>query len=134
MRGFEHMTEGDAAKLGKQAVAKPSKYRNVKVVVGGITFDSKREANYWIGLKARQRAGEIQELRHHVNLPLLAVDRVGGQHSANVIVAYYEADFYFEDVASGDPHVVDAKGKRTQMYLLKKKWLELQDGIVIEEV
>lgn len=131
MRGFEHLTEGDAAKLGKQAVAKPSKYRNAKVVVDGATFDSKREANYWFGLKVRERLGEIVKLRHHVNWPLLAPDRVNGN---DVVVAHYECDFYYADADTGNEHVVDAKGKRTQMYLLKRKWLELQDGIVIEEV
>jgi hypothetical protein len=36
--------------------------------------------------------------------------------------------------ANGVTHVVDAKGHRTREYQLKKKWLELQTGIVIQEV
>jgi hypothetical protein len=31
-------------------------------------------------------------------------------------------------------HVIDAKGVRTQLYRLKRKWLELQTGIVVQEV
>jgi hypothetical protein len=48
------------------------------------------------------------------------------------MVSSYVADYVY--VEQGKRHVVDAKGKRTQMYALKKKWLFLQDGIVIEEV
>lgn len=129
-RGWENATPSDVRGAGKP---KPSKYRNVKVVIGTQTFDSKREANYWAGLKAREHLGEIRELRHHVGLPLLAPDRLHGE-GLHVIVAYYECDFYYEDVATGDPHVVDAKGVRTALYKLKKKWLELQDGIIVEEV
>jgi hypothetical protein len=49
------------------------------------------------------------------------------------VVSFYIADFVYQD-AKGRTHVVDAKGKRTAVYQLKKKWLELQEGIVIEEV
>lgn len=131
MNDFKHLTEADARQLGRQQpIAKPSKYRNVKTVVGAVTFDSRREADYWIGLQARERTGEIVDLRYHVIFPLLAPNRV---HGNDVIVAEYEADFVYTDM-QGNQHVVDAKGERTRMYRLKKKWLELQDGIVIEEV
>jgi hypothetical protein len=130
-RGFEHLTAGDVAKLGKQAIAKPSKYKNVKVVVDGITFDSKREAAYWVGLKAREKAGEINCLRRQVVFPLMAPQ--ASSPSFGVQVAFYIADFVFDD-ADGHRHVVDAKGARTAIYKLKRKWLFLQDGIEIEEV
>jgi hypothetical protein len=159
MKGFEHLTEGDVAKLGKQPLhicrqpgydatihtclgcqpgkAKPSKYRNVKVVVDGITFDSKREANYWLLLKARAKTGEINSLERQVPFALCAPDRtdIAHQHESeiSVIVSGYVADFSYYDRA-GVRHVVDAKGHRTDMYKLKRKWLELQDGIEIEEV
>jgi hypothetical protein len=143
LRGFEHLTAGDVATLGKQAIAKPSKYRNVKVVVGTETFDSKREAAYWVGLQARERAGEIRWLRRQVAFPLLAPARKGGA-TDYAMVAFYLADFVFEELderefKDPDPRawvskVVDAKGARTAIYKLKRKWLELQDGIVIEEV
>lgn len=142
-RGFEHLTEGDAAKLGKQSLprgktslptGKPSKYRNVKIVVDGITFDSKREAAYWVGLKARAAIGEINSLERQVVFALCAPDRTTGiPPLRSVVVAFYIADFSFYD-RDGARHVVDAKGAKTQMYKLKRKWLELQDGIVIEEV
>ena len=115
-----------------EAVAKTdadtrSKYGNTRVMVDGITFDSKREAAHWQLLKARAAAGEITELRHHVVFPLLCPyeDRA-------LMVSTYEADFTYRDQYRR-LHVVDVKGQRTQMYLLKRRWLQLQDGIRIEE-
>ncbi len=111
--------------------AKPSKYRNVKTVVDGEKFDSKREANYWQELVIRGKAGEITHLGRQVPFALCCPD--DKNPGTSVIVAFYVADFMYHD-ASGVRHIVDAKGKRTQMYALKKKWLELQSGVIIEEV
>jgi hypothetical protein len=104
-----------------------SKYHNVKTAIDGVVFDSKREATYWCGLQARARAGEITELRRQVVFPLCCPveDRA-------VMVASYIADFCY--LENGVRHVVDAKGHRTPIYNLKRKWLRLQDGIIIEEV
>lgn len=42
--------------------SKPSKYRNVKTVLDGITFDSKAEARRYAELYLRLRAGELTTL------------------------------------------------------------------------
>ncbi len=109
--------------------AKKSKYRNVATFVGTERFDSKREADYFLILKAREQLGEISDLRRQVRLPLLAPNRVSGQ---DVLVSEYVADFTYCE--AGRLHVVDAKGVRTQLFRLKAKWLELQDAIIVEEV
>jgi hypothetical protein len=133
---MSNWTQGDvdAIKAKQQKLklpAKPSKYRNVKVEINGEKFDSKREANYWVGLKMREKAGEISTLARQVSYDLECPT-----HNPDecVVVAHYIADFRYYEIATKTVHVVDAKGKRTAMYALKKKWLELQDGIVIEEV
>lgn len=112
-----------------------SKYRNVKTVIGTETFDSRRESDAWQAIKAREQTGEVRNVRRQVEFPLLAPDRM---HGNDVMVARYVADIVYEayDIMARDwlKHVVDAKGVRTQMYRLKRKWLELQDGIIIEEV
>jgi hypothetical protein len=47
-------------------------------------------------------------------------------------VCTYRADFtYLED---GRLVVEDAKGWRTEMYLLKRKWLKAEYGIEVREV
>jgi len=127
-----------------EPAVKQSKYRNVRTVVDGITFDSKREAQYWAELKMRERAGDISDLERQVKFTLYTPvirQRPGNPEcvhdplgvSMHHGVCNYIADFVYTD-KDGQEHVVDAKGKRTAMYALKKKWLELQSGIVIEEV
>jgi hypothetical protein len=114
--------------------AKPSKYRNVKTVADGQTFDSRREADYWVLLKAREHLGEIHGLSRQVVFPLYAPVTFGDGPPEWVQVSTYRADYVYRTTADDHQHVVDAKGKRTQMYQLKKKWLELQTGIRIQEV
>lgn len=60
------------------------KYRNVKVEVDGVSFDSIKEAHRWEQLKLRLRAGEIRDLRLQTRHPLT----VNG-----IVVAHYVADF-----------------------------------------
>jgi len=130
-RGWADVTSADVARLtNKQQAVKPSKYRNVKTIADGQQFDSRREADYWLLLKARESLGEITGLRRQVRFELCCPDCL--KPTMRFVVAHYIADFVYE--ANGMTHVLDAKGKRTQMYLLKKKWLELQSGIVIQEV
>lgn len=151
-RGFEDWTEADVqahnARVGKlgglEAVAvgttgiaiqaKPSKWRNVKTVVDGITFDSKREAEHYMLLKARQALGEISELQRQVPFQLLCpvLTRDGQSTGASAVVAAYVSDFTYRE--NGQLVIVDAKGKRTREYALKAKWLALQQGISILEV
>ena len=129
-RGYEGVTVAD---LTRKA-AKPSKYRNVKVVVDGMTFDSKREAQYWRELQLRERAGEISKLSRQAAFDLRAPSHDLGRDF--VVVAWYFADFVYFD-AKNVRHVVDVKGgsaTKTAIYRLKKRWLFLQDGIDIEEV
>jgi len=118
-RGWEGITSG-ANSSGT------SKYHNRRVTLDGLRFDSVREAGYWQVLQSRAAAGEITELRRQVAFPLLCPfeDR-------SVMVCTYIADFTYRD--RDGFHVVDVKGMKTPMYRLKKRWLQLQDGIVVEE-
>ncbi len=114
---------------------KTSKYRNVRTKIGAEVFDSQREARYWLVLKAREAAGEIRNLRRQVAFPLYCP--VMNDSAADREVSRYLADFTFETGSLDEPfdyqlHVLDAKGKKTQMFVLKAKWLFLQQGITIE--
>jgi len=143
-RGWESVKESDiAAKISRgtvKASTQPqerSKYRNVKTLVDGIRFDSRREADYWLALRERMRTGEITELQHQVAFPLMCpqMNALGNTQIGNGLlcqVAVYVADFTYR--LNGVLMVVDAKGLKTQMYRLKAKWLKLQQGIDIIEV
>jgi hypothetical protein len=95
----------------------------VKVVVDGRTFASKKEARTYLRLKAEQLAGRVSGLRCQVSFPL----RVGG-----VLVCRYVADFVL--VRDGRREVIDAKGMRTDVFVLKKRLMLAVHGIDVTEV
>ena len=94
-----------------------NKYRNKKTPVGDILFDSAKEANRYIELTHLQNAGIISnlELQPKFLLQDKFIDNEGNKHRA----IYYIADFrYLEN----DKIIVeDVKGKKTDIYKLKKK-------------
>ncbi len=92
------------------------------------TFQSQREANYYADLVLRRKAGEITDLRLQEPYALI-VQRPNGQPR---IVGEWLADFDYRD-ASGR-HIVDAKGVKTALYLLKKKIVEAAHDLTVEEV
>lgn len=102
------------ATLGKPQ--KKSKYGNTKVQIGGLKFDSKREATRYKVLRAREEAGEISHLELQPRFKLRCGDRPVIFDSGRQAV--YVADFsYFE----GEKRIVeDSKGFRTPEYKLKR--------------
>lgn len=139
-RGWEQVTQQDVNRRQLKAAPKPSKYRNVRYETGGEKFDSKHEADVWLGLKTREAAGEIRFLTRQHKFPLYCpyLRITPAKPELRTQVSEYIADFTFLDgpIEAGTLHVIDAKSKatRTAVYKLKKKWLELQDGIIIEEI
>lgn len=124
---------------------KPSKYHNQRVVINGEKFDSKREAAYYQELLLREKAGQIRNIQRQMTFHLCCpqMDENFKQPESPIVhyVAAYLADFTYEERDGFTPPVIwrkvvaDVKGaKNTQMFALKKKWLELQHGIVIREV
>lgn len=105
----------------------PRKYHNTPVIVDGVYFPSKREANRWDELRLLLRAGQIRHLRRQVRYDLKA--------DGGAKVARYDADFVYEEktAAGWVPVVEDCKGVRTQVYQIKKRWLRAQYGIEIRE-
>lgn len=98
----------------------PSKYGNQRVRLDGITFDSKKEANYYLELKVRQRAGEVVMFLQQVPFHL-----PGGTK--------YVADFLVF-LATGEVEVVDVKGAKTDVYKIKKRQVEDLYPVEISEV
>lgn len=102
---------------------KLSKYRNVKTVVNGITFDSAKEAKRYVVLKAMERSGEITDLRLQPEFPIV----ING-----VLCGKYVADFSY--LLWEKRTVEDVKGMKTPIYKLKKKIVEAAYNIQIIEV
>lgn len=87
-----------------------SKYRNKKVTVDGIKYDSKLEAKRGQQLIALEKSGKIKDLRMQVRYDLVVNDR---------FVCWYRADFdYWQD---GEHITEDAKGMVLPDFKLKAR-------------
>tara|TARA_B100002019_G_C21062091_1_gene494596 strand:+ start:217 stop:603 length:387 start_codon:yes stop_codon:yes gene_type:complete len=99
------------------------KYNAKKCVIDNIKFDSQLEGKHYIHLRNLEKAGQISDLRTHVDYPFTIND---------VYIGKYEADFVYTD-SHGVTHVEDTKGFLTKEYKLKKKlMLALYDIEVVE--
>lgn len=110
-----------------------SKYHNKQVVIGGIRFDSIREANRWQELKLMERAHEITDLRRQV--PFKLVPTCKTRKGKTVYGVSYIADFVYRD-KMGRQVVEDVKGGRATMtreYIIKKKLMLWIYGIEVQE-
>ena len=105
------------------------KYNNTKIVLDGIKFDSKREAQRYQELKLLERAGKITDLVLQPKFELIQKYTINGR---NVRKMEYIADFKYTE--NGKMVVEDAKGFKTKEYLIKKKLFEFKYGIEIMEV
>ncbi len=119
------LRQSAVAGINKHLVEQPkkSKYRNQKVTIDGIVFDSKRESARYIELRMLLKAGAISDLKCQVPYEL----NPGGTHSLK-----YIADF--EYILDGKLITEDVKGYRTREYKKKAKLMREVHGIEIREV
>lgn len=119
-----------------------NKYGNRKIDIGGVTFDSKREAKRYSELLVLLKAGEISDLQMQVKYTLIPSQREpdtigprGGVKPGKLIEheVSYIADFVYKDKA-GNTIVEDTKGFRTKEYIIKRKLALYLLGIRIREV
>ena len=129
------------------------KYRNKKVTVDGVTYDSKKEYNRWRELCLLQKAGKISGLERQVKFELIPAQKrtvltgerykktnlergimKGDLKTKEVCLeqsCVYVADFVYRE--DGRQVVEDAKGVRTEAYRIKKKLLLWRYGIRVRE-
>lgn len=109
-------------------MSRMSKYRNVKTVVDGITFDSKKEAQYYgiykSLMKAKNPKDRVVGLELQVPFPLEVNGKKIGKYIADFRVTY----------GDGRIEVIDVKGVKTAVYRLKKKLVSALYGVDIVEV
>jgi len=118
-----------------------SKYKNKKVEVDGIVFDSIREANRYQELLLLEKAGAITSLQRQVKFVLIP-----SQYEADYVVkngkikkgkllereCSYYADFVYTE--EHKTVVEDTKGMRTTDYIIKRKLMLYVHGIRIREI
>ena len=112
-----------------------SKYHNRKTarMIDGkrVLFDSQREAHRWDELALLQRAGKISDLERQVRYRLVPAQY---DHAGKLIEkpCDYIADFVYRQ--DGSVVVEDAKGRRTDAYVIKRKLMLQVWGIKVVEV
>ena len=109
------------ALLGKSLDYKVSKYKNKKIEVDGIKFDSKKEALRYQELKLLERAGLIKDLQLQKPFELQPAFRKNGTSYRAIT---YKADFVYLDLRTNKIVVEDTKGMRTEAYKIKRKLFE----------
>ncbi len=102
-----------------------SKYRNRICEYNGNKFDSKKELDRYLELLILERAGEIKYIELQ---PCFRIE-INGK-----LICKYYADFRYFDVKKNRYIVEDVKGMRTDVYRIKKKLVEAQLGVTIQEI
>jgi len=128
---MERMTTAEFLTMNQ----KPSKYRAKKTEVDGITFDSRREANYYEQLKIMKRGGIISDFQVHPKY--IIIDSYKCPTTGRKIAATtYSADFLVT-YPDGREEVIDVKSEATRKkdaYRIKKKAFEQRYGMPIKEI
>lgn len=111
---------------------KTHKYKATKTVIDGITFDSKKEADYSKKLALLLKAGKIKDLSRQVAFCWIEKHSHDGKEID--FKRRYVADFVYYDVTLKKTIIVDVKGFKTTEYKKKKKIVEKIFEIKITEV
>lgn len=108
------------------------KYKNIKVTVDGIKFDSRKEARRYTELKMMERCGLIQNLELQKPFELQPTFKKRGKTYRSI---KYIADFVYYDKQREQIVVEDTKGFRTEVYKIKKKMFEYKyEDLELREV
>ena len=144
---FKPCLKHGRGKGGNMAWNKTPKYKNEKVEIDGIKFDSKREAKRYHELKILEKAGIIKNLQMQVKYILIPeyrepdiVGSRGGIKKGKIIEreCSYIADFVYQE--NGKIVVEDVKGYRDPSsagyakFVIKRKLMLHVHGIRIIEV
>lgn len=103
-----------------------------RAALDGENFDSRREMRRWaiLQMMAKAKPPEISDLRRQVKIAL--VGRDGPILTPTGRQMHYVADFVYRDLKSGRDVCEDAKGHRTDTYVMKRAILAAQGVTVVE--
>lgn len=118
-----------------KGTGKRNKFKAEKVELDGIIFDSKKEFQRYIELKAMQQRGEIRDLKHHTKFELAPKTKIEGEKRTKPALRYF-ADFTYYR-STGEFVVEDVKSAATRKlasYRNKKHLMKTVHGIDVREV
>lgn len=103
-----------------------------RAVLDGEKFDSRREMRRWaiLSMMLKAKPPEISDLRRQVKIALQGRD--GPILTPTGRQMHYVADFVYRDMKTGREVVEDAKGHRTDTFVMKKAVLAAQGVRVVE--
>lgn len=113
---------------------KPRKYRNNKVVVDGIEFDSRKEARRWAVLQLQLAAGEITDLQRQVVFELAPAARLHGEDRMKPAIRYVSDFSYWRD---GVRIIEDVKSHATRslaVFRMKKHLMKTVLNLDVHEM
>lgn len=110
-----------------------NKYSAKKVVINGIKFASKREAEYYLRYNDMLNKGELVEL--HLQPKFLLQEKFRDKNGKMEREIKYTADFQL-DYPDGRKVVVEVKGFKTTDYIIRRKLFKrkYRDEYDFEEV
>ena len=110
-----------------------TKYKNKKVEINGMVFDSKKEASRYWELLMLQDGGVIKDLEVHKKYSLIPSQKGVIRNERPV---YYVADFVYFDIEQNKTIIEDVKSeatKKDRVYRIKKRFMA-KKGLSITEV
>lgn len=99
-----------------------NKYFNKKVILDGIKFDSRKEADRYLDLKLLNKLGLIKELELQKTFELQP--KYVNNKGEHIRAITYKCDFFYYDTKKKQYIVEDTKGFKTEVYKIKKKLFE----------
>lgn len=105
---------------------RPHKYGAKRTLLGGITFDSKRESLRWFALSMRQKAGEISALERQVTYELAPSVKIAGEARARPALRF-TADFRY--IEKDKQVVEDSKGVADTAFRIRQHLMKSVHGI-----
>lgn len=108
----------------KEAARKRPKYRNRKVVVDGVKFDSQREAARWAELQRLERLGTIHRLRRQVPYVLANSVQFEGEKRAKPALRVVIDFVYFEGNRTVAEDVKSPVTAKTAAWRIKRHLLK----------
>lgn len=119
-RTTNRITREEYQEMMKKQKLKNNKYNNKKVKVDDHLFDSKKEAYYYLDVKAKKKEGKIKDFELQPKFLLQeGFEKNGKKHRA----IHYIADFKI--IHNDDSiEIVDVKGFKTNVFRIKEKLFE----------
>lgn len=109
-----------------------SKYNSRTTTVDGFTFDSKKEAKRYLELKQMEKDGLINDLQLQVPfvlIPPFEIEIDGKKRKRRKMEYIADFVYYINNVKV----VEDVKGRKTEVYKIKKKIFEYKFKTTIKE-